>query len=170
MFRSVKRKRRVSPRSPLRRSQNSRSLRFEPLESRVVLSGVVNVQIFPAVAPGTMNFVGDGSNNEIEVRQSGTLDARALRFDLTAYSKGGTAVLVDYSENPTSGFTGPADVNDILTLESKAQKWCLSDTGTQVIGAKPPAKATLITVSWAPGPQRDSLDRYSRLSGTEALQ
>ena len=45
-------------------------LRFEPLESRQMLSGVVNVQIFPVVAPGTMNFVGDGSNNEIEVRQT----------------------------------------------------------------------------------------------------
>lgn len=38
-----------------------------------MLSGVVNVQIFPVVAPGTMNFLGDGSNNDIEVRQTATV-------------------------------------------------------------------------------------------------
>src|SRR5688572_13168281 len=46
--------------------KRSRFLRFEGLECRAVLAaGVVDVQIFPFIAAGTLNLEGDGSNNEV---------------------------------------------------------------------------------------------------------
>jgi len=50
-------------------------LRIEHLETRELLTGVVDIQIFPgnpvgSVAAGVMNLVGDGSNNGIDINQT----------------------------------------------------------------------------------------------------
>jgi len=50
---------------------NARLLRVEPLESRHLLSGVVNISIAPALPAGDMQLQGDGANNSIQI-QSGT--------------------------------------------------------------------------------------------------
>lgn len=51
--------------------KRSRFLRFEGLECRAVLAaGVVDVQIFPFIAAGTLNLEGDGSNNEVDIQQT----------------------------------------------------------------------------------------------------
>ncbi len=48
------------------RQNNRRRLRFEGLEDRRLLAaGVVDVQVFPTLAPGRLDLVGDGSNNEV---------------------------------------------------------------------------------------------------------
>lgn len=47
-----------------------RCLRMESLEHRELLSGVVNVAIFPVGLPGTLTLTGDGSNNQVEIRQT----------------------------------------------------------------------------------------------------
>lgn len=51
--------------------RHTRRLRFEGLERREVLAaGVVDVQIAPFVAVGTLNLDGDGSNNEVDIQQT----------------------------------------------------------------------------------------------------
>jgi hypothetical protein len=47
-------------------SQGRRRLRIEPLEGRAMLSGVVDIQI----GAGDLELVGDGSNNQVELRQT----------------------------------------------------------------------------------------------------
>ncbi len=60
--------------------QPGRRLRFEPLEDRRVLAaGLVDVQIFPLLAPGELNLLGDGSNNEVRISQ--TVNVGTYRID-----------------------------------------------------------------------------------------
>jgi hypothetical protein len=60
--------------------QPARRLRFEPLEDRRVLAaGLVDVQIFPMLAPGELNLEGDGSNNEVRISQ--TVNVGTYRID-----------------------------------------------------------------------------------------
>jgi hypothetical protein len=50
------------------RGPNRKLLRVESLESRQLLSGVVNVVIGPFVAAGDMALLGDGDNNAVQVK------------------------------------------------------------------------------------------------------
>ena len=61
------------------RQNNRRHLRFEGLEDRRLLAGIVDVQVFPALAAGRLDLVGDLSNNE--VRMSQTVNVGEYRID-----------------------------------------------------------------------------------------
>lgn len=67
MFLGKKQKATSMSRPPRR----SRSLRLESLETRKVLTGVVDVIIDPVGAPGMLTLEGDASNNAIEIRSTG---------------------------------------------------------------------------------------------------
>ena len=53
------------------RKARSNKLRMEPLESRQVLTGIVNIEIDPVNAPGFLALLGDASNNEVEIAHTG---------------------------------------------------------------------------------------------------
>ena len=57
-----------------KKARKARSHRFraEPLETRAMLTGIVNVEIAPVNAPGFLDLIGDASNNEVEIRHTGT--------------------------------------------------------------------------------------------------
>jgi hypothetical protein len=62
------------------RQNNRRRLRFEGLEDRRLLAaGVVDVQVFPTLAPGRLDLIGDGSNNEVRISQ--TVNVGEYRVD-----------------------------------------------------------------------------------------
>ncbi len=61
------------------RPANRRHLRFEGLEDRRLLAGLVDVQVFPLLAPGRLDLVGDLSNND--VRMSQTVNVGEYRID-----------------------------------------------------------------------------------------
>jgi hypothetical protein len=61
------------------RQKHARRLLVESLESRDLLAGLVDVQIFPLLAPGELDLVGDGSNNQVEISQ--TLNPGEYRID-----------------------------------------------------------------------------------------
>jgi hypothetical protein len=62
------------------RQGNRRRLRFEGLEDRRLLAaGVVDVQVFPLLAPGRLDLIGDGSNNEVRISQ--TVNVGEYRVD-----------------------------------------------------------------------------------------
>jgi hypothetical protein len=51
-------------------SKNSKRLRIEGLETRSMLSGVVNVEIAPLISAGNLILAGDGSNNNVQITQT----------------------------------------------------------------------------------------------------
>lgn len=62
------------------RQSNRRRLRFEGLEDRRLLAaGVVDVQVFPLLAAGRLDLIGDGSNNEVRISQ--TVNVGEYRVD-----------------------------------------------------------------------------------------
>ncbi len=74
MFWRAKRKNKVRP------NRRARTLRLESLESRQMLSGVVQVQTYPLIAAGFLNLVGDNSVHSIEMTSTagGGLDAYTI--------------------------------------------------------------------------------------------
>ena len=93
-------------------SHRSRFLRFEGLERREVLAaGIVDVQIAPFVAAGTLNLLGDGSNNEVDVQQTATVNEfRIQGKNGTLLSLNGGAG-VTFQELTVNGITGDISVN-----------------------------------------------------------
>ncbi len=57
-------------RSVAARPKRTRRLSLEGLEERTVLAGLVNIEIFPNNADGFLTLTGDGSNNQVEIRQT----------------------------------------------------------------------------------------------------
>lgn len=62
-------RRRVQPEGPRRLQPAAKRLRVEMLESRHMLSGVVNVEIAPVGLPGTLTLEGSVDNNHVEIHQ-----------------------------------------------------------------------------------------------------
>lgn len=123
MFWSIQRnkKQRATRRNSSR--QPARRLRFEPLEDRRVLAaGLVDVQIFPLLAAGELNLLGDGSNNEVRISQ--TVNVGTYRID----GLNGTLLQVNGAgvTMPTvtvNGITGEISVdllagNDMFTFDN----------------------------------------------------
>ena len=81
MFWSNRRTRRSRSEKPKTRQQTTRQLLFESLETRRVLAaGIVDVHIFPVLAAGRLDLVGDGSDeNEMQISQ--TANAGEFRVD-----------------------------------------------------------------------------------------
>jgi len=80
MFWPLQRKKKVSERKSRARRGSSRRLLFEGLENRNLLAaGVVDVQVFPLLAPGELQLIGDLSNNEVRISQ--TVNVGEYRID-----------------------------------------------------------------------------------------
>lgn len=107
----LKRKKKVQTTSKASR-QRTRFLRFEGLERREVLAaGVVDVQIAPFVAAGTLNLEGDGSNNSVDIQQTvNPLEYLIQGKDGTLLSLNGGAG-VTFSSLTVNGITGDISVN-----------------------------------------------------------
>lgn len=91
-------------RTKSRRKTAQRRLFVESLETREVFAGVVDVQIAPLVGAGTLNLVGDGSNNDVEIRQTTTPG------EYTITGKNGTLLQLN-----TAGVTMPSvTINGII--------------------------------------------------------
>lgn len=80
MFWPLQRKKKVNERKSRVRRGSSRRLLFEGLENRNLLAaGVVDVQVFPLLAPGELDLIGDLSNNEVQISQ--TVNVGEYRID-----------------------------------------------------------------------------------------
>ena len=79
MFWPTKRRSEKSKRAKKSRRKPARRLLVESLESRNLLAGLVDVQIFPLLAAGELDLIGDGSNNAVEISQ--TVNPGEYRID-----------------------------------------------------------------------------------------
>lgn len=104
------------------RQDSRRHLRFEGLEDRRLLAaGVVDVQVFPLLAPGQLNLIGDLSNNEVRISQ--TVNVGEYRVDGlngTLLQVNGAGVTMP--SVTVNGITGDIDVdlgtgNDTFTFD-----------------------------------------------------
>ncbi len=71
---------RAKRKNKARLNRRARTLRLESLESRQMLSGVVQVQTYPLIAAGFLNLVGDNSVHSIKLTSTagGGLDAYTI--------------------------------------------------------------------------------------------
>src|SRR6478736_3553452 len=79
------------------RSQPARRrLLLEGLERRAMMTGTVNIVIFPVGAPGTLTLVGDGSNNQVEIHQTANVNEFFISSpDNTKFQVNGAGFTVD---------------------------------------------------------------------------
>jgi large repetitive protein len=122
MWWTKKRNEKRNKRASKNRPENRRHLRFEGLEDRRLLAGLVDVQVFPLLAPGRLDLVGDLSNNE--VRMSQTVNVGEYRIDGlngTLLQINGAGVTMP--SVTVNGITGDirvylGDGNDTLTFDN----------------------------------------------------
>ncbi len=123
MFWPLQRKKKVNQAKNRNRRGSSRRLLFEGLENRNLLAaGVVDVQVFPLLAAGELDLIGDLSNNEVRISQ--TVNVGEYRID----GLNGTLLQVNGAgvTMPTvtvNGITGDISVdlatgNDIFTFDN----------------------------------------------------
>jgi hypothetical protein len=105
-------------------TKSTRRLRFEWLETREVLAGVVNIDTL--TVPGALSLIGDGSNNSVEIRQSTIVGAYEIgrpAGDSTLFQLNGSGqTLTGITVNGISGdiSINLGDGNDLLNFNGLA--------------------------------------------------
>ncbi len=123
MFWPLRRNTQTNVKKNRARRASPRRLLFEGLEKREVLAaGIVDIQIFPTLAPGQLSLIGDLSNNDVRISQ--TVNPGEYRVD----GQNGTLLQVNGAgvTMPTvtiNGITGDILValgtgNDTFTFDS----------------------------------------------------
>ena len=116
-------------------------------DGTVVLSGSLahsNISVEAGVifegAPGGLIAFSDGDAIDVD----GTMDAENMQFDLLALT-GDPATLVDYTDG-AFGIGSLPNLDDLLTADSAAAGWLLTDTGTLITAgfAVVPEPSTLV--------------------------